>query len=134
MVKPRFRPNVKEMLGEDFSKLLYEVAPFVEPRIDIFESNGYFIILADVAGARNEDLSVKLQQNTLLIEGTIHNFYIAKNIKIINSERYYGSFTRAILIPESCIPGQLNAVLERGILLITIPLQPNNIHKEIKNR
>jgi HSP20 family protein len=121
VVKPHFHSNVKQLLGEDFSRLLQEVSPFVEPRIDIYESNQNFILSIDLAGASSEDFSVKWRNHTLIIAGTIYQNPAKESSKVISRERFYGSFIREISIPRKCIADQLAAVFERGILMITIP-------------
>lgn len=119
MVKPQHHPYVKEMLGKDFAALLEEVAPFIGPRMDICKTKNFFFISVDVAGINLEDLTLKMQQNTLFIEGETHNPY--ENEKIINYERFYGSFQRKVLIPDICHLDKLQATYERGILQIIIP-------------
>ncbi|WP_423798246.1 Hsp20/alpha crystallin family protein [Neobacillus sp. SAB-20_R2A] len=121
MIKPHLRSNVKQMLGEDFSGLLHEISPFVEPRMDVYKLNQNFIISIDLAGARKEDLSVRRMNRILTIEGNIHKDYIDDDMKVISSERFYGFFRREITIPEECQLEQLQAIFDRGILLITIP-------------
>lgn len=109
------------MLGEDFSELIREISPFVEPRIDIYQSNRSFFVSIDLAGARKEDFSVKRRDHTLLIEGKIDKNQIGDRFKVISSERFYGFFRREISIPKECHLEHLHAVLDKGILLITIP-------------
>jgi HSP20 family protein len=121
VVKPHFHSNVRKTLGKDFNKLLYEIAPFVEPRMDVFQSDVHFIISVDLAGARKENLSLKWQRNILLIEGMIRNEQAEDASKVIRTERFYGPFKREILVPEECAVEQLQAVLENGVLWITIP-------------
>ncbi|WP_284035693.1 Hsp20/alpha crystallin family protein [Neobacillus sp. 114] len=121
MIKPHLRSNVKQMLGEDFSELLQEISPFVEPRMDVYKLNQNFILSIELAGARKEDLSVKRMNRILTIEGNINKDYIDDDMKVISSERFYGFFRREITIPEECHLEQLQAIFDRGILLITIP-------------
>lgn len=106
MVKPQFQPHVKEMLGEDFSQLLYELAPFVEPRMDITESNQHFTIYMELLGAITEDFSIKWTNHTLIIEGVIPKIQL-ENGRVISSERFYGPFRRMISIPKECNLEQL---------------------------
>ncbi|MCQ6280779.1 Hsp20/alpha crystallin family protein [Bacillus sp. EB600] len=131
MVKPHFHSNVRQLLGEDFSELLHEISPFVEPRIDLYQTNRNFIISIDLAGARKEDFSVKQRNYTLLIEGTINRNHLKDRFKIIQSERFYGSFRREISLPEECHLEQLQAVFDRGILVITIPVYQSKEKDEI---
>ncbi|WP_066303713.1 Hsp20/alpha crystallin family protein [Bacillus sp. FJAT-29814] len=120
-IKPQMRSHVKQMLGDDFSELLHEISPFVEPRLDIYKSNRNFILAMELAGAKKEDISVKRMSGTLIIEGHINQEYMDDKIKVISSERYYGSFRREVPIPEECHLEQLQAIFERGILEISIP-------------
>ncbi|KKB75517.1 MULTISPECIES: Hsp20/alpha crystallin family protein [Bacillus] len=126
MVKPHFHSNVKEMLGEDFSNLLYEISPFVEPRVDILQSNGGLIISVDLAGAGTDDFTVRKTNHALCIEGIIQNKLGSENEKvIIRRERFYGPFKRELPIPEECDLQRIQAVFERGVLVITIPFYKN---------
>ena len=129
MVKPHLHSHVKEMLGEDFSELLQELSPFVEPRMDMYETIQNLIISVDLAGASREDFSVKMRNDTLIIEGTINNPQSEKGIQVISRERFYGSFMRKIPIPEVYNLNQLQAVFERGILVITIPFTTCEVHE-----
>ena len=121
MVKPHFHSNIKKTLGKDFNKLLYEIAPFIEPRVDIYESDVHLIISVDLAGARKENLSLKRQNNTLLIEGMIHNEHKEASSKNIRNERFYGPFKREILIPRNYEIEHIQAIFENGVLWITVP-------------
>lgn len=121
MVKPHFHSNIKKMLGKDFNELLYEIAPFMEPRVDIYESDVHLIILVDLAGARKDNLSIRWKNNTLLIEGMIQNEYMEASYKNIRNERFYGSFKREIVIPRNCEIELIQAIFENGVLWITIP-------------
>lgn len=132
MVKPHFHSKVSETLGKDFSELLCEVAPFVGPRIDVYQTKDTFFISVDLAGAGRNDFSLKLQKNTLCIEGVIPAAFDQKKTKVITSERFYGSFQRKVYIPAECLLEQLKAVYENGILIITIPLNDSkNIGEEV---
>jgi HSP20 family protein len=121
VVKPHFHSNIKKTLGKDFNELLYEIAPFMEPRVDIYESDVHLIILVDLAGARKEDISIKRKNKNLFIEGIIHNEQMEASYKNIRNERFYGSFKREILIPKNCEKEQIQTNFKNGVLSITIP-------------
>lgn len=133
MVQPQFHSKVKEMLGEDFSQLLNEIAPFVEPRMDVYKTNRNFIICMDIAGTQIEDISVKMRKNTILISGTISTPFEEKQIMVITRERFYGSFKREIDVPQLCDIDQLKAEYNRGLLLITIPYHQHHGPSHYKN-
>ena len=130
LVKPHFHSNIKKTLGKDFNELLYEIAPFMEPRMDIYESDVHLIISVDLAGARIEDLSLKWINNMLLIEGMIRNEYTEASYKNIRNERFYGSFKREILIPKNCKKEHIQANFKDGVLSITIPFNREKIRMQ----
>ena len=131
MVKPHVHSKIKKTLGKDFNELLYEIAPFMEPRMDIYESDVHLIISVDLAGARKEDFTLKWRDHILLIEGTIQNEFKEASYKNIRNERFYGSFKREIVIPENCDKEQIQANFENGVLLITVPFYREKIR--VKN-
>ncbi|MEK5522125.1 hypothetical protein B5V89_05180 [Heyndrickxia sporothermodurans] len=120
--KKRYHSDVKQKLGSNFSELLSEIAPFIGPRLDIYETNDTFFITADVAGIKKEDLSVKLQDKTLIIAGAIPDHFHSETVRVFSQERYYGPFQKKISLPKDCLLHQLQANLENGILFIQIPL------------
>jgi HSP20 family protein len=130
MIKPRFHSHVKEILGDDFSKLTSEIAPFVEPRMDLLSTNEYFLISIELAGANPNDISLKIDKNNLIIEGIIRDTSEAEGTNVIYRERFYGNFKKKIEIPSECITGELEAVFSRGILLIKIPSYNNKKYSE----
>lgn len=121
MVRPHLPRDAKQMLGEDFSVLLHEVAPFVEPRMDVYQTDESIIIYIELAGASKDDFSVKYAENNIFIEGRIDNKYKSKRMKIISQERFYGPFKRQIPLPDCCKLEQLEAIFDRGILSVIIP-------------
>ncbi|WP_053360799.1 Hsp20/alpha crystallin family protein [Bacillus sp. FJAT-27251] len=123
MVKPHDHSAIKKTLGEDFNELLDEIAPFVGPRVDVYESDAHLMISADLAGVRKEDLSLKWKNSFLVLEGKIHNEHLKASYKKIRNERFYGSFKREVPVPRNCETGQILATLENGVLLITIPFR-----------
>ncbi|WP_158595147.1 Hsp20/alpha crystallin family protein [Oceanobacillus piezotolerans] len=127
MVKPHFHSNIKKTLGKDFNTLLYEISPYMEPRMDIYESDVHLIISLDLAGARKEDLSLRWINNILVIEGLIRNEYTEAYYKNIQNERFYGSFKREILISKNCEKEHIQANFINGILSIIIPLYREKI-------
>lgn len=103
--KKRYHSDVKQKLGSNFSELLSEIAPFIGPRLDIYETNDTFFITADVAGIKKEDLSVKLQDKTLIIAGAIPDHFHSETVRVFSQERYYGPFQKKFLFQRtvSCI-------------------------------
>jgi HSP20 family protein len=119
------RTKINKMLGPDFFNLLSEISPFISPRMDVFKTDNYFVVLADVAGAHPDELKITLQDGVLFIEGYIHNKLIQDGAEIITQERFYGQFQRTIIIPACCLLNKLKAHFKDGILMIQIPMIPS---------
>jgi len=122
--------EVKKLLGSDFLQLLSEVSPLVSPRIDVFTTNQYFYVLADLAGIWPEEINIKIHQNHLIIEGVIPNRLIMENAEIYLQERFYGPFHREILLPNVCSLKEIKVEYDSGILIIQIPLVMTEKEKE----
>jgi len=122
VVKPHLHPHIKRVLGPGISELLYEIAPFVEPRLDVFETENYFYVTVDLAGAERKDFSLRLEKNTLIIEGAIHNSFSPNIMKTIVSERFYGPFKREIPLKKDYRLDKLTAEFAKGILIVSIPI------------
>ncbi|MBL5768696.1 Hsp20/alpha crystallin family protein [Heyndrickxia sporothermodurans] len=107
--KKRYHSDVKQKLGSNFSELLSEIAPFIGPRLDIYETNDTFFITADVAGIKKEDLSVKLQDKTLIIAGAIPDHFHSETVRVFSQERYYGPFQKKNFSSKGLSPASITS-------------------------
>ena len=92
------------------------------PSIDVFEKDNRLIVRLDVPGAKKEEVKVEVVDGWLTIygertptgeEGT-GNFY--------RREREYGTFFRALPLPEGATFEEVKAVFDNGVLEVTVPL------------
>jgi HSP20 family protein len=94
------------------------------PAIEMFEREGQLVIRAEVAGLDPNNVSVEIENNTLIISGQRTSEEQQEQQRAIyRSERVYGSFYRAIALPEGARLDQAQASFKHGVLEITMPLE-----------
>jgi HSP20 family protein len=91
------------------------------PRIDIDESDQEIQISAELPGVPIEAVDVSVDGDVLTIRG--EKRCERKDERACVSERYYGSFQRAIQLPFAPDPDQVQAHFDSGVLKISVPKQ-----------
>ena len=91
------------------------------PRVDISESNGSYIIKADVPGVAKEDLKVTLDNGVLTIQGERKQDKEEESKRFHRIERFYGSFSRSFSLPEDADAKGLKATAQEGQLVVSVP-------------
>ena len=91
------------------------------PRVDISESNGSYIIKADVPGVAKEDLKVSLDGGVLTIQGERRQEKEEDNKRFHRIERLYGSFSRSFSLPDDADATGLKATTKEGQLVVSVP-------------
>ena len=91
------------------------------PRVDISESNGSYIIKADIPGVAKEDLKVTLDNGVLTIQGERKQDKEEVNKRFHRIERFYGSFSCSFSLPEDAEAKELKATAQEGQLVVSVP-------------
>jgi len=90
------------------------------PAVDISEKNGEIYIEGEVPGVAPEDITITVHTNLVEIKGIKREKFPQKKIRFFRMEREHGTFQRFIFLPGSVNPEKTRAVLENGILIITL--------------
>lgn len=88
--------------------------------MDISESNGKIILTVEVPGVSDEDMTVMVHTNMVEIKGVKREKLPHKKVSFFRLEREHGNFQRFIFLPGLVNPEKTRAVLENGILIITL--------------
>jgi HSP20 family protein len=89
------------------------------PRIDIDESDEAIHISAELPGVPKDAVDVSIDNDVLTIRG--EKRCERKDEQAHVTERFYGTFQRAIQLPFAPEPDQVQADFENGVLKITLP-------------
>ena len=91
------------------------------PRVDISESDGIYLIKADIPGVPKEAIKISMDNGMLTIQGERKQEKEEENKRFHRIERFYGSFTRSFTLPEDADPSAIKASAQDGQLTVTIP-------------
>jgi HSP20 family protein len=109
-------------LGRDLDDWLRAEAELLHPvHIDLTESDGDFILRAEVPGFSVKDLEIKVEPRSVRIAGKRETKKEEKNGKKIRSESWADQILRAVDLPADVDTAQVSATLKDGILTIHLP-------------
>jgi HSP20 family protein len=94
------------------------------PAVDVFQKDNQLTIHADLPGLRRDEISVEVTDDAVIIQGERKHQREEEREGFYRSERGYGSFYRAIPLPEGAISDQAKAEFKDGVLEITMPAPP----------
>lgn len=111
--------QVGKMFGDAFQSEHTEIPV----RTDIYTTKDQFVIELELAGISKENVSIQIQENTLVIKGKKTG--ITQDIKpetFLRKERKYGEFTRNFNLPHYVDLESIKAKFENGVLTIRLTL------------
>ncbi|MDU8945791.1 Hsp20/alpha crystallin family protein [Ovoidimarina sediminis] len=104
----------------------------VSPAIDIHETDNAIELTAELPGLNEDDVEIELKNGRLTLRGEKKVTYEGSGDLRVN-ERSYGSFTRAMTLPETVDSEKITAEFDKGVLHITMPkTEPQDPSRKIK--
>jgi HSP20 family protein len=106
----------------------FQTRPFAEaaawtPSIDVFERDNRLVTKIDLPGMNKEDVKVEVTDGYLAISGERKTEEEEKKKKdFYRCERAYGSFYRAVPLPEGVKIEDVKAIFADGVLEVSLPL------------
>ena len=94
---------------------------FLNPDFDIRENDSNFIVHAELAGVKKEDIILDFKNGNLIIKGEKKQEEKQDNEKSHVLERRFGSFERRMRFPTSAKPDDIKASFNNGVLEVLIP-------------
>jgi HSP20 family protein len=98
-----------------------ELAKWVPP-VEVLEKEGQLIVRAELPGLAREDVKVELTNEALVITGERKQEKEEKKENFYRAERTYGSFYRAIPLPEGIEAEKATAKFANGVLEVVMPV------------
>ena len=92
------------------------------PEIDVFEKDNRLVTKIDLPGMKKEDVKVEVTDGHLAISGERRRESEDKGGEFYRCEREYGSFYRAVPLPEGVKLEDVQATFADGILEVSVPL------------
>jgi len=91
------------------------------PHVDIYETAEAFIIKAELAGVRKEDIKIQMNDRVVILTGKRDDECNEVREHYHLAEISYGIFIRQIELPENLNSELVRAKFDRGFLIIYIP-------------
>lgn len=95
-------------------------ARFVPP-LDVLEQEEHFLVLADLPGIAEEDVTIEVEDRTLRISGERKPEHADRQAGVRRSERQWGRFARTLTLPEGVDVDAIAASFEHGVLELRVP-------------
>jgi len=92
------------------------------PPVEVREEQGNLMISAELPGLNKDDVRVEVNNDALVIQGERKREWNEERGGVHRSERSYGSFYRAIPLPEGAKLDQAKAEFNNGVLEIRVPV------------
>ncbi len=121
---------------QEVSKVERQAAdmPSMMPRVDVFEDASGITLLADLPGVPKDKLGLRVEGNTLQIEGEVAP-ETPENMEAVYAEVRLPRYSRAFTLSTELDTDKIDAELANGVLKLRIPkhsfAQPRRI--EIKS-
>lgn len=96
----------------------------IVPKIDFSETDSGYELAVEVPGVADKDLEVSVKNGVLKIKGEKKKETEEKTKDFIRKERTYGSYYRAMTLPEDADEPNITARYVDGVLRITMPKSP----------
>jgi HSP20 family protein len=93
------------------------------PQTDIVETDQELLVYMDMPGVDREKVNIKLEKNILAIDGQIDSSRYG-DLKPLYSEYNIGNFTRRFELSNEIDQSKIEARINDGVLLLTLPKVP----------
>ncbi|MFA5009447.1 MAG: Hsp20/alpha crystallin family protein [Candidatus Paceibacterota bacterium] len=98
--------------------------------VDVYETEKDLVIQSAIAGIKNEDIDIALENDIIIIKGERSNPAEDEDKNYFTRECYFGPFYREIIIPRGIDASRIDANIKNGMLIIRMPKIEN---KKITN-
>jgi HSP20 family protein len=102
------------------------------PAVDVYEDEHQVTLKIEVPGIDEKDIDVRVENNTLTVQGERKIDREEKEENYRRVERQYGSFTRTFTLPQTVDTDNVSASYDKGVLKISLPKKAEAKPKQIK--
>ena len=92
------------------------------PRVDVLEDTAGITLLADLPGVPRENLELKVEGDTLMVEGTVQP-QTPEGLEPVYAEVRVPRFRRSFTLSRELDSSRIEANLKDGVLKLRIPKQ-----------
>ena len=111
-----------------FRRPAFDIEPFwapeswvAVPAVDFVEKDNAYEVHADLPGMDEKDIEVKVANGVMTIKGQKEENKEEKKEDFHLRERRFGSFERALRVPDTVDMDKIEASFKKGVLTVTLP-------------
>ena len=91
------------------------------PELDLYETDTAFVLEVDLPGVQEKDVSVAVENDELVLQGSRSASLTATQGNLRYKERHAGQFVRRLRLPASVEQSQIRAEFSQGVLRVILP-------------
>jgi HSP20 family protein len=91
------------------------------PTLDVSETEGEYLVRADLPAVKKEDVSVTIDNDVLTIAGERKFEKDEKNERVHRRESFRGMFSRSLSLPDNANASAIRAESKDGLLTVHVP-------------
>lgn len=92
-----------------------------QAKVNVASDDKSYRISLEVPGLTENDISLELNQDTLIVRGEKKEDKETKDLHYYRIEHSYGSFQRVLALPDDADKDNIAATIKHGVLDITLP-------------
>jgi len=101
-------------------------------KVDVAEKNGAYTVTADLPGVRKDDIQVTIDGAEVTLSAEVkREREVAKDERVLHTERAYGKVTRAFTLPQEVDEAKAEAKFRDGVLELTLPKKAAAARKQV---
>ena len=124
------KTEAKELQKKEHKEERTVAGRFFIPQTDIVENKESLVITMDLPGVKKEDVSVKLENNVLEIDGRI-DYQPYEKLNPVYAEYNIGNYARKFTISHAVDTRNIDAALADGVLTLTLVKAPEAKPRQI---
>ena len=102
------------------------------PAVEVRELDNQFVVTAELAGLKKDDVDIEYQNGVLTIRGEKTDEKREEKHNMLVWERQYGAFQRSFMLPNTIDQDKILAEFQDGVLKIVLPKAETAKGKKIK--
>jgi HSP20 family protein len=99
------------------------------PQIEVLQRGNDLVVRADLPGLTKDDIQVDINDDVLTIQGERKQQHEEEREGWYRNERTYGSFYRAVPLPEGTIADSAKASFKDGVLEVVLQTPPREVSR-----
>ncbi len=101
-------------------------------RVDVTESNGGYLVHAELPGAKKEDIQLTIDGAQVTLAAEVkREKNVAEGERVLHTERMYGKVSRSFTLPQEIDEAAAQAKFADGVLELMLPKKAAAARKQI---